>query len=574
MSEWVNAFSRGRLVTVILIFVAWSLVIAGRLVDFQIFRHHEFSTLAASIYRVPRPILAPRGVIYDCQMAVLAATVSVRTVIAEPRHMQDIPDTARQLSLLLNLDPQALLSRMANPANRKHLIVKRKIDPSLEPSIRRLKLKGVRLMEDSLRVYPGRELASHTLGFVNAAGNGAAGLEMRYDRELNGKAGEAVDEIDGSGRSYHREIIIPPIPGNSLVLSIDRVIQRLAESELAAGVKLHRAAAGTAIVMESATGRILALANYPDFNCNTYGQYSRERWRNRAIQDQFEPGSTLKVVVASAALNAALVRPDEFIDCEGGSIRIGGHTFHDHAPYGLLRFQEILEHSSNIGAVKLGMRLGETRLYQSLRTFGFGERTGIDLPAEAIGRVREIDQWSALSLASISFGQEVAVTSMQILTAINAIANGGYRIRPSVVDRVLNGDGEPAHVHAPELIRILDSETAAAIRDAFEGAVLRGTGQRASLAGYRVAGKTGTAQKAEDGRFSKTKYLASFIGFAPLPQPRVTILVQIDEPKGAIYGGEVAAPVFQRIAQGTLLRLQVPPDRRLLAEAGLAPPQP
>jgi cell division protein FtsI (penicillin-binding protein 3) len=252
-----------------------------------------------------------------------------------------------------------------------------------------------------------------------------------------------------------------------------------------------------------------------------------------------------------------------------GSIKVGGHVFHDHHPYGWLTFQQILENSSNVGAILLGMRLGEDRLYAALRSFGFGSPTGVDLPAEADGKVRETPDWSALSIAAISFGQEVAVTSMQILAAINAIANGGYRVRPSVVDRILDGKGACVQTTRPERVRIMRPETAAAVRNAFEGVVLRGTGKRASLEGYRAAGKTGTAQKQERGRFSKTKYLASFIGFAPLPFPRVTILVQIDEPRGAIYGGEVAAPVFREIAQETLLSLHILPDKSLLpAESG------
>jgi cell division protein FtsI (penicillin-binding protein 3) len=574
MSEEARPFCRERLVAVIAIFLAWSFAVLARLVDFQVFRHKPLNALADGIYRIKRPITPPRGIIYDSQMEEMATSVKGSTVVAEPWKIKDVPAASRELSRILDIDPGELLGRMTDPKRRKYLIVKRKIDPALAPSVTALGLKGVYLKEENLRVYPGRNLASHTLGFVNAAGAGAAGLELQYNKELNGKQGWAICEVDGFGRSYSEEIIVPPVPGRSLVLSIDRVIQHVAQRELAAGVKQHHAAAGVAMVMESATGRILALAGAPDFNCNTYGQYPEERWRNSAIQDQFEPGSTFKVVVASAVLDAGFVGTNEFIDCERGSFEVGGHRFHDHQPFGLLTFQEILEHSSNIGAIKLGMRLGEEPLYAFLRSFGFGTKTGIDLPAEAVGRVRETKDWSGLSIASISFGQEVAVTSIQILVAINAVANGGYRVRPTLVDRILNEKRETVRVRSTERVRIMRPESAAAVRDAFEGVVLRGTGQRASLEGYRAAGKTGTAQKAEGGRFSKTRYLASFIGFAPLPNPSMTILVQIDEPKGVIYGGEVAAPVFQRIAQEALLQLNVPPDRNLLTGAGSASPTP
>ncbi len=355
----------------------------------------------------------------------------------------------------------------------------------------------------------------------------------------------------------------PPVQGHSLVLSIDKSIQYIADRELAAGVEKAQAKAGTAIVMESDTGRILALSNYPQFNCNTYSDYEPDLWRNRGISDVFEPGSTFKVVVATAALEAGLTRPDEMIDCQMGSITIGRHVFHDHKGYGLLSFSQILEYSSNVGAAKLGLRLGEQRLYEALRTFGFGSKTGIDLPGEIVGIVRDWHDWSGLSIGAISFGQEVGVTSIQILTAINAIANGGYRVRPSIVDRIIDEKGDLVSVNAPERVRLMSPRTAEAVSNAFEGVVLRGTGRRAALEGYRAAGKTGTAQKIVDGHYSPSKYVSSFIGFAPLPHPRFTILVQIDEPKGVHYGGDVSAPFFQKIAQEVLLQLRVPPDPSL-----------
>jgi cell division protein FtsI (penicillin-binding protein 3) len=264
-------------------------------------------------------------------------------------------------------------------------------------------------------------------------------------------------------------------------------------------------------------------------------------------------------------LEAGLTRPDEMIDCQMGTIWIGGHPFHDHNNYGLLSFSQILEFSSNVGAAKLGLRLGQQRLYEALRNFGFGSKTGVDLPGEIKGIVRDWHNWSGLSIGAISFGQEVGVTSLQILGAINAIANGGYRTRPSVVDRVIDEKGNLVSVRTPERIRLMSPKTAAAVSSAFEGVVLRGTARRAALEGYRAAGKTGTAQKVVNGRYSPNKYMASFIGFAPLPAPRITVLVQIDEPQGSHYGGEVCGPVFQAIAQESLLQLKVPPDRDLLS---------
>jgi cell division protein FtsI (penicillin-binding protein 3) len=465
------------------------------------------------------------------------------------------------LAAILKMDAGELKSRMTDPARSTFMVVKRRIDPNDEGRIEALGIPGVYLIEESMRVYPNRDLACHTLGFVNLNGDAGTGVEAEYDELLRGKHGKYSLDVDARRRSFRAQVEEAPTQGHSLVLSIDRSIQYIAERELAEGVLKARAAAGVAVVMESDTGRILALAGYPNFNCNTFNEYGPEFWRNRTISDFFEPGSTFKVVVAAAALEAGLTTKEDRLDCQMGIMKVAGHIFHDHKPYGLLTFGEILEYSSNIGAAKLGLRLGERRLYDALREFGFGAKTGIDLPGEIVGLVRPWQQWSGLSVPAISFGQEVGVTSMQILTAINVIANGGFHVRPSVVDRVIDPRGELVQAREPERRLTLSPETAAAVRDAFEGVVLRGTGQQAALEGYRAAGKTGTAQKIVNGRYSNSKYVASFIGFAPLPRPRITVLVQIDEPKGSIYGGDVSAPIFRRITQETLLQLHVPPDQ-------------
>jgi cell division protein FtsI (penicillin-binding protein 3) len=584
MSESTKPFESRRFIAVMAFFAVWGLVITGRLVQIHIFLHEETPASSGAPYKVIKEVPARRGNIFDSQRIELATSVMLKTVIAEPRNIPepDMPAVAEQLSSLLGIDKKELLERMMDvpkdskeAKRRLYLVVKRKIAPNLVSKIEALKIKQVYLEDESQRVYPNRNLACQTLGFINMAGDGAMGLELQYNNMLKGKQGKIEYEVDAFGQPYNEKPITPQIPGDSLILSIDGFLQHITQEILEEKVKSCGALAGTAIVMESETGRILALANIPDFNCNRYGDYNESLWRNRAVQDQFEPGSTLKMVVASAALDAELVRPDEIIDCQMGFMKVAGHVFHDHKPHGLLTLQQILEHSSNIGAIKLGLRLGEERLYDALRFFGFGSRTGIDLPAEAVGLLRKTQNWSALSVASISFGQEIAVTPIQLLTAINAVANGGYRVRPSVVDRIINHKGESVPARATERIRIMHPKTAAAISEAFEGVILRGTGRRAALKGYRAAGKTGTAQKTVGGGFSDDKYVATFIGFAPLPQPRVTIFVQIDEPQGDIYGGDVAAPVFQKIAQEALVRLRVPMDKNLIfpetdPESGIA----
>ncbi len=553
----------GRLVFVILGVTFWSFLILIRLVQLQLFEHRSFAQLATQRQQVTRSIFAPRGVIYDSRMAELATSVTVSTVVAEPRRIADPQKASRELAAILDLNPRDLLDRMMDPARQSFLVIKRRIDPQAEKQIEALGIDGVYFVDESMRVYPSRELACQVLGFVNMNGDGGAGIELQYDRDLKGSEGVYSFDVDARRRSFKVNVDKPPVPGHSLVLSIDKVIQYIADRELKAAVIKAQAKSGVVIVMESDTGRILALSNYPQFNCNTYNRYEPDVWRNRAVSDIFEPGSTFKVVVAAAALEAGLARPDEMIDCQMGSITIGGHLFHDHKGYGLLSFSQILEYSSNIGAAKLGLRLGNQGLYEALRNFGFGSKSGVDLPGEIFGLVRDWRNWSGLSIGAISFGQEVGVTSIQILTAINAIANGGYKVRPSVVDRIINENGDLVFERTPERTRLTSPRTAETVTNAFEGVVLRGTGRRAALEGYRAAGKTGTAQKIINGRYSDSKYVASFIGFAPLPQPKITVLVQIDEPKGSHYGGDVSAPFFQKIAQETLIHLRIPPDQSL-----------
>jgi cell division protein FtsI (penicillin-binding protein 3) len=563
MSDSGKGIKTARIAIIILGITFWSFCILIRLVQLQIFQHGTFVQFATQRQQERRSIMAPRGVIYDSHMDELATSVMVSAVVVEPRRMKDIPLAAQSLAEILGIDPRELLTRMSDPKRRSFLVVKHRIDTQEEKRIQSLNLDGVYFVDEGMRVYPNRELASHVLGFVNRMNDGGAGVELQYDKELQGKEGVYSYDIDARHQSFRLKVDKAPVQGHSLVLSIDKSIQYIADRELAAGVEKAQAKAGTVIVMESDTGRILALSNYPQFNCNTYNEYEADLWRNRAVSDVFEPGSTFKVVVAATALEAGLTHADELIDCQMGSITIGRHVFHDHKGYGLLTFQQILEFSSNVGAAKLGLRLGQENLFKGLRNFGFGSKSGVDLPGEIIGLVRDWRDWSGLSIGAISFGQEVGVTSIQILTAINAIANGGYRVRPSIVDRIVDEKGNLVSVHTPERVQIMRPQTAEAVSAAFEGVVLRGTGRRAVLEGYRAAGKTGTAQKVVDGRYSPNKYVASFIGFAPLPKPRITILVQIDEPKGVHYGGDVCAPFFQKIAQETLLQLRVPPDPNL-----------
>ena len=565
-------FKDTRTVIIIIGVFLWSALIFARLVQKQIVEYDDYARKAENQQHAEGEVAAPRGIIYDSSMDVLATNTTLSTVIAEPRRIKDIPGTAEKLASVLGMDGKKLLARMEMPELRAYMVVKRRIDENREKAVADLNLDGVYFIDESTRSYPGNDLACHVLGFVNMNGDGGAGIEQEYEKYLKGKPGRYTFARDGrkTPRIYQTQMEVPPVQGNSLVLSIDRSIQYIADREIAAGAEKARARAGTAIVMESDTGRILAMSNYPRFNSNRYNEYKSEYWYNRAVTDIFEPGSTFKVAVAAAALKEGLARPDEMIDCQNGAITIGGHVFHDHNRYGLISFRKILAVSSNVGAAKLGLRLGQERLYNYIRTFGFGSPTGIDLPLEEDGIVRHWSKWSGLSIGAISFGHEVGVTSMQILTAVNAIANGGFRVRPSIVDRIIDSEGNLVKKASPEKTRILDEKTALEVAEALKEVVLPGgTARRAALNGYVAAGKTGTAQKivkdpvTGKNRYSNSKYVASFIGFAPMPNPKITVLVQLDEPGNGYYGGEVSAPIFQAIAQETLMRLKIPPDPAL-----------
>ena len=572
MLNRIENFKNVRTVIVIISVFIWSLFVFARLIQKQVVEHENYVRKAELQQMEQDVISAPRGIIYDSRMDVLASNITLNKVIVAPRSIDDIPGTAEKLASVLGINRRALQTRMEEASKKAYLVVQRRIDENMEKAIKGLDLKGVSFEAESVRSYPNNDLACHVLGFVNMNGDGSAGIEQQYDGYLRGKPGSYTFARDGrkNPRIYQSQIEEAPVQGNSLVLTIDKSIQYIIDRELAAGVEKTRARAGTAIVMESDTGRILAMSNYPRFNGNRYNEYKSENWYNRAVTDIFEPGSTFKVAVAASALKEGLTRPDEMIDCQNGAITIGGHVFHDHNRYGLISFRKILAVSSNVGAAKLGLRLGQERLYDSIRTFGFGSPTGIDLPREETGIVRHWSKWSGLSIGAISFGHEVGVTSMQILTAVNTIANGGFRVRPFIVDRIIDSEGNLVKKASPEKTRILDEKTALEVAEALKEVVLPGgTARRAALNGYVAAGKTGTAQKivkdpvTGKNRYSNSKYVSSFIGFAPLPNPKITVLVQLDEPGNGYYGGEVSAPIFQAIAQETLMRLKIPPDPAL-----------
>jgi len=386
-------------------------------------------------------------------------------------------------------------------------------------------------------------------------------VEHSYNSKIKGEPGELFLEKDATGRAYE-SFEIPAKPGQTVVLTIDQTIQYHAEQALQAAVARSHAKSGTAIVLDPRTGEILALANAPTFDPNKVSDSTADARSNWALQNIYEPGSTFKIVAFSAAIDRKLAKPEDHIDCQMGAITVAGRVVHDHHPFGSLTLVEALAKSSNVGAIKLGIRVGDESMYDYITRYGFGSRTGIELMGETPGILRKVDRWQPSSIGSIAIGQEIGVTPLQMVSAYGAVANDGVRIAPHIVREVRNANGSILFTAQPEQRRVINAETAIALRGMLEGVTLHGTAKKAQLDGYSAAGKTGTAQKIDPRTrgYSATKFVGSFVGFAPVNNPQVAIIVVIDEPAGAYHGGDVAAPVFREIAEQILPALNVEPD--------------
>src|SRR5271168_2261127 len=539
----------------------WMGAVAGRLTYLQLFRHSEYLTRAQRQQQRTIEITPKRGAIYDRNNSPLAMSVPVDSAFGVPSEIPDEHLAARLLSGVVNVPLEVLEARFES--SKSFAWISRKLPPEKAQAIAALNLKGVYLQKENQRFYPKRDLAAHVLGFVDVDEKGLSGLERELDSQIRGKSERIVATADAKQRWFDggeakRE------HGASVVLTLDEKIQYIAERELAAAMAKTHALAGTVIVMNPNTGEILALANWPKFNPNKAGDAAAETWMNRAVSAIYEPGSTFKLITLAAAIDQGITRPEEVFDCENGAVYISGHRIRDHKPFGLLTVSDILAKSSDVGAIKIALRLGAPRFYDYVRAFGFGSLTGVELPYESRGRVEPLD-WKPVSTAAISMGQEVGVTPMQLVTAVSAIANGGLLYKPHVIaelrrdEKVLPAEDALA---IAEPRRVIRAETAATLRQLMEGVVLHGTGPLAHLDGWTSAGKTGTAQKIDPttGRYSASQYIASFTGFAPINNPAVTILVSLDSPVGLHEGGEVAAPVFKRIAEQVLAYLDVPRD--------------
>jgi cell division protein FtsI (penicillin-binding protein 3) len=548
-----------RLLGVYLLLGVWSLILIGRLVQLQLFRSPEYR-LKAEQQQIGFIELSPqRGDILDRNLGELAISVRIDSVFAHPREIVEPLLAARSLAEVLGQDEHALYQRLIG--DRAFVYLARKIPPRQAEQIRELNLPGIYFQEETKRFYPGRNLAAHVLGFTGLDNEGLAGLEYLYNDSIKGEKSRVRLRFDAKRHRYESDARSDHSDGNTMVLNIDSAIQYISEQVLKETVVSTEAVNGSAVVIDPYTGEVLAMASYPAFNPNRYADYDPEDRRNRAILDIIEPGSTFKVVTFSAVLNENLGEPSEIIDCGVDTLRVGGRRYREAVrSYELLTFNEVLAKSSNIGTIKLGLRLGDETLYQYIRDFGFGEKTGIDLPGEQAGLLRPPSQWSRVSIGSLSIGQEIGVTSLQSLRAMAAIANGGYLVTPHVVRHMLTPDGDVFYQPDASKELILDPRTVTQMTEALSLVTTEGTGKGARMTGYSSGGKTGTAQKFVEGQYSDTLFIASYSGFAPLQEPVLAAIIVINEPQGHYHGGTVAAPAFKQIMERSLIHLRVPRD--------------
>lgn len=560
MRDQREKWARVRIIMLAGLFACCFLAVGGRAFYLQVLHHEQLVKLAERQHNRTVPLIPARGGIYDRNGAPLAVSLEMDSLYAEPRRIKDPHGTAAVLAPILGEPQQELLKKLS--VDRGFVWLERRLTPEVAGRIKQLRLAGIGFVKESKRFYPNFEVASHVLGFTGVDPEGLEGIERRYDATILGNTGYLLTERDALGRdvALRDAVVKDASPGRSLVLTLDKNIQYLTEKELAKAVQSSGAKAGMAVVAEPATGKILAMANYPTFNPNAYNQYTTFQLRNRSVADSFEPGSTFKIFLMAAAVEEKLVRPQDLVNCENGSYSFGGRTIRDDHPQGRIPVSDVLKYSSNIGSAKIGFKLGDDRLYRYLKSFGFGDKTGIDLPGESGGGLRPVSRWYGSDLATIAFGQGVSVSAIQLVSAVSAVANGGLLMKPYLVERTTDDTGRELQHFQPQLVRrVISTETAATVTRMMETVVANGgTGTKAAVEGFRVAGKTGTAQKVDpvSKGYSATKRTASFIGFVPAEKPLLTILVVIDEPSTSPYGGVVAAPAFREIAFNTLCYLK------------------
>ncbi|HKW86710.1 MAG TPA: penicillin-binding protein 2 [Nitrospiraceae bacterium] len=551
---------RGRYIVAALVLLSGFAVVLFRLFNLQILQAAELTVKADRQHRKAVSVQGPRGSIYDRHGKVLAINMDVPSVFGVPASLEDPSGVARDLAPVLHVRAGEIEKKLKQ--ERSFVWIARKLDPEQGRRLEHMPLEGIGVVMEGQRFYPKGPLLSHVLGFAGMDSQGLEGIERRYDPYLRGDKQMVVLQRDALGRTVFPKGLHEQAPsaGHNVILTIDEVIQYIVEKELEEAVAATRAKGGIVIVMEPQTGAILAMAVNPRFDPNAVQAISADRWRNRALTDAYEPGSTMKIFVAAAALEEKVMEPGTLVYGENGQMTVAHTVIHDHDRLGWMTFAQVIQRSSNIGSVKTALALGEERLYRWLRAFGFGERTEIDLPGEVTGLVKEPRDWGRRSLASIAIGQEIGVTPLQLLTAVAAIANGGWLMKPYAVSEIRDVKGRVVVQVSPQVRRQpISPETLRTLSKILEGVVTHGTGSKAAVPGYRVAGKTGTAQKIDPktGAYSSNLSVGSFVGYVPAEDPRLAIVVVIDEPQTEAWGGVVAAPVFRRVAEQALPYLGV-----------------
>ena len=549
---------RTRQYIVFFLLISAFIILFLRLISLQVLSFGKFSSLARDQHNSLIKVEPRRGTIYDRYMEPLAINLDVPSIYADPRNIADRPRAAELLSEELDIDRGELLDKLSR--DKAFVWVKRKVSPEEAERVRKLDLQGVHMMTESKRYYPNDDMACHVIGFAGLDNTGLEGLELVMDEKLKGEHGWTSLVRDARRRTvlFNEKECVSPRNGYNLILTLDSVIQYIAEEEISAMARKYNASAASCIVMEPSTGRILALANYPKYDLNGFSEVPRSLMKNESVSSVFEPGSVFKVITASAALNEGAVTPAEEFYCENGEYGIGGRILHDYHAYGKLSFVDVIARSSNIGTVKAAYKLGDRKLYEYIKRFGFGESSGVDLPGEVGGISRPPSVWSRSDMTTIPIGQGIAVTPIQLASAVSAIANGGYLIRPYIVERITTWDGDLFKGFGPELRRrVIEEDTADKMKDIMSEVVSAGTGRRAASRGFEACGKTGTAQMVNPaGGYYENKYHATFIGFAPKEDPLVSIVVTATDPHPVHFGGSVAGPAFKNIAERTMQYLR------------------
>jgi cell division protein FtsI (penicillin-binding protein 3) len=539
------SFGRALLVAAVIGF--WMLVVAARLVYLQVSQHEGLVGRARQQQQNAIETTPQRGNLLDRHGRELARSIQTVSLFVDPYQLkpEDLQCTASALAGALGENEKDLTQGLqaAQTENKRFVWIARRLDVEKANPLIALKLPGLGSILEPKRYYPNASLASHILGFVGLDGQGLAGVEQSYNEKISGEPGRLFLERDATGKPYESYEIAAK-QGQTVVLTIDQAIQYQTERALQNAVQNSRAKSGAAIVLDPRTGEILALANAPSFDPNNVSAFPAQHRSNWALQNIYEPGSTFKIVAFSAALEKGLGKPDDKIDCQMGAITVAGRVIHDHHPFGTLTLTQALEKSSNVAAIKLGLRVGNESMYDYMTRFGFGSKTGIELPGETSGILRKVERWQPSSIGSLAMGQEIGVTPVQMVAAFGTLANDGLRIAPHLIREIRNSAEAVVYTAQPEQHRVVSPATAVALRGMLEGVTLNGTAKKAQLDGYSAAGKTGTAQKIDPKTraYSSTKFVGSFVGFAPVSNPQVVIIVVIDEPAGAYHGGDVAAP--------------------------------